>query len=108
MNKVTAIGENKIAVFRWYFYIALTQFLLYFIVPAIIFPNKVVMDVETISALTLGLVVGLFFLVVNIIGLFVDKARRRIYVSLISILGLYFVWAVVSWADIERMEYLLR
>jgi len=107
LNKNTQV-ENRIKIYRWYFYIALTQFLLYFIVPVILFPTRVIADVETISALTLGLLVGVFFLLVNCIGLILDKSRRVLYISMLSVLAVYFIWAVVSWAFIERMDYLLR
>ena len=100
--------EKRVKVFRWYFYIALTQFLMYFIVPLILFPNSVIKDIEVVSALTLGLLVGFFFFLVNILGLFLDRARRVLYGFVLSVITAYFIWAIVSWAYIEKMDYLLR
>ena len=103
-----AANQNRIRIFRWYFYIALVQILLYFIVPAVLFPNRMVVHVEIISALTLGLAVGVFFMLVNILGLFIDKARRKLYILMLSIIAIWFIWAFISWSYIERMDYLLR
>ena len=102
------VPDNKTKIFRWYFYIALTQFLMYFIVPAIIFPGKVIKDIEVISALSLGLLVGVFFGLVNVLGLFLDRPRRVLYKTILIFITLYFVWALVSWSFIEKMDYLLR
>lgn len=104
----TAKTEDRINIYRWYFYIALTQFLMYFIVPIFLFPGRVIADIETISALTLGTLVGVFFMAVSVLGLFVDKSRRVLYTSMIFGVTIYFLWVVVSWAFIERMDYLLR
>ncbi len=106
--KYRAIADNKTKTFRWYFYIALTQFLMYFIVPIIIFPGKVIKDIEIISSLTLGTLVGLFFGLVNLLGLFYDRQRRVLYITLVFLIASYLVWAIVSWSFIERMDYLLR
>jgi len=100
--------ENRIKIFRWYFYIALSQLVLYFLVPAILFPNRVVLDIEIISALTIGLFVGIYFVLVDILGLVLDKSRRTLYISMLAVIATWFIWAVVSWAFIERMDYLLR
>ena len=81
---------------------------MYFIVTALIFPGKVIKDIEIISALTFGLVVGLFFGLVNILGLFYDRSRRYCYGVVLFLITLYFIWAIVSWSFIERMDYLLR
>lgn len=99
---------KRIKIYRWYFYIALIQFLLYFIIPAVVFPRRMVIDIEIISALTLGIPVGLFFLMVNVLGFLLDKARRILYGSILSIIAIYFIWVIISWAYIERMDYLLR
>ena len=108
MNVDMAVNQNRIKTFRWYFYIALLQILLYFIVPAVLFPNRMVKHVEIISALTLGLLVGVFFLLVNVLGLFIDKSRRTLYISMLSIIAIWFIWAFISWSFIESMDYLLR
>ena len=107
VDRVTSAGNNT-RVYRWYFYIALAQFLLYFIVPLLLFRNRAVVSVEVVSALTLGLAVGGFFLIVSILGLVLDKARRMLYAAMCALVALYFLWAVVSWAYIEHMDYLLR
>jgi len=101
-------NENTIKTYRWFFYISLAQLLAYFIVPAIMFPARIILYVEIISALTLGLVVGLFFLLVNVGGLYIDKARRPLYVSMLIVVGLWLLWAGISWTYIEHMDYLLR
>ncbi len=100
--------NNRVKTFRWYFYIASTQFLMYFFVPVLIFPGKVIKDIEVVSALTLGTVVGIFFGLVNAIGFVLDKSRRTLYVILSSVIAAYLAWVAVSWALIERMDYLLR
>lgn len=107
-SNVPYLRKKWIKIFRWYFYIASLQLLLYFVVPAVIFPGKVVIDIETISALTLGIFVCAFFLMVNIVGFFLDKSRRILYGFLLSILTVYFIWVIVTWSFIERMDYLLR
>jgi len=99
---------NKIKTFRWFFYISLLQLLAFFIVPAFLFPFKYLLHIELISALTLGLVVGLFFLLVNVSGFFIDKSRRPLYLVMIIFVGLWFLWAIISWSYIEHMDYILR
>jgi len=103
-----ATAENRVKTFRWYFYIALGQFLLYFIVPLFLFPRRVIVDIEIISALTLGILVGAFLLLVALLGLFLDRMRRIVYVATSSLIAVYFLWAFVSWAFMEHMDYLLR
>jgi len=100
--------ESRVKIYRWYYYLALTQFLLYFIVPMLIFPGRVIKDVEIISALTLGLLVGLFFLLVNLLGLFLDRERRVLYIASVSVIAVYFSGAFVSWSYIEHLDFLLR
>lgn len=101
-------AESRVKIYRWYYYLALTQFLLYFIVPAIIFPGRIIKDVEIISALTLGLPVGFFFLLVNLIGLFTDRKRRTVYIISLSVIAVYFTGALMAWSCIERLDFLLR
>ncbi len=100
--------ENKIKTFRWFFYISLTQLLAFFIVPIFIFPGKYILHIELISALTLGLVVALFFLLVNVAGFFIDISRRPLYIGIFIFIGLWFLWATISWLYIEHMDYILR
>ena len=106
-NSLVAI-ENRVKTFRWFFYISSLQVFLFFAIPALIFPNKRVLQIEAISALTLGLVVALFFLLVNVCGLLIDKTRRSLYVVMIVLVGLWLLWAVISWSYIEYMDYLLH
>ncbi|MCJ7488637.1 MAG: hypothetical protein MUO87_00615 [Thermoplasmata archaeon] len=101
-------SEARIKTYRWFFYISLTQLLAYFIVPAFMFPGRIILYVEIISALTLGLVVGLFFLLVNMWSLYVDRGRRPLYAIMIILVGLWFLWAGISWTYIEHMDYLLK
>jgi len=108
MSSNVATAENRVKTFRWYFYIAVAQFLLYFIVPWFLFPRRVIVDIEIISALTLGILVGAFLLLVALLGLFLDRTRRIVYVATLSGIAVYFSWALVSWAFIEHMDYLLR
>jgi hypothetical protein len=109
VEKVSVVtSENKIKTYRWFFHISLLQLLAFFIVPVLVFPTRLVLHIEIISALTLGLVVALFFLLVNVCGLFIDISRRLLYVVMIIFVGLWFLWAVISWSFIERMDYLLR
>jgi hypothetical protein len=56
----------------------------------------------------LGLLFGLYFLGVNIYGVFIDKTRLPLYVGIIMIISLWLLWAVISWLYIERMDYLLN
>ena len=100
--------ENRLKTFRWVFHINLLQLLAYFIVPAFIFPGRFLLHIELISALTLGLVVGLFFLLVNVCGLYIDKGRRTLYITMVSLVGLWFLWAIITWTYIEHMDYILR
>ena len=106
--KDKAKAYNRIKTFRLYFHIALIQLLMYFIVPLLIFPGKVIKDIEIISALTLGTLVGIFFGLVNIAGFVMDKSRRTLYVIMLFIIALYLTWVIISWTSIEKMDYLLR
>lgn len=103
-----ATKENKIKTFRWFFYVSLLQLTAYFVVPIFIFPPGYILHIEMISALTLGLVVGLFFLLVNISGLYIDKRRRSLYIVIMILIAIWFLWAVISWLYIEYMDYILR
>jgi hypothetical protein len=102
------MSENRVKIYRLYYYIALTQLLLYFIVPMVIFPGRIIKDVQVISALTLGPLVGLFFFLVNITGLFLDRGRRTLYIVSISIIVIYFAGTLLAWAYIEHLDFLLR
>ncbi|MFH2036457.1 MAG: hypothetical protein ABIJ45_08645 [Candidatus Zixiibacteriota bacterium] len=100
--------ENKIITFRWFFYISTLQLVAFLIGPMLIFPSKFVIHIEIISAMTLGLIVALFYLLVNIFGLVLDRERRRLYWILIAVISLWFLWAIITWSFIEHMDYILR
>jgi hypothetical protein len=98
--------ENRIKTFHWLFYLSLFQLLGCFALPAAVFPGHVLLSIEMFIALTVGLVFGMYFLGVNIYGIFIDRKRRVVYVALAIIMSLWFIWAVVSWLFIDRMHYL--
>ena len=101
-------SENRVKTYRWYYYLALTQLLLYFTVPILIFPSRIIKGVEVVSALTLGILVGFFFFLVSTIGLFLDRGRRSLYIVSMAIIVLYLSGAFLSWAYIEHLDFLLR
>ena len=105
MNKSV---DYRIVTYRWVFYISLSQLVAFFAVPALIVPSRYVLHILIIAALTLGLIVALFFLMVNIFGVFMDKIRRPLYISLIIFSLLWLLWALISWSYIEHMDYILR
>ena len=82
--------------------------MLYFMVPVLIFPGRIIKGVEVISALTFGSLVGLFFFLVSAIGLFLDRGRRVLYIVSLSIIALYLSGVLLSWAYIEHLDFLLR
>ncbi len=100
--------KSTIRTFRCVFYISAIQLATFFLVPAFVYPPGIRLHVEVMAALTFGLIPGLYFLIVNLTGIFIDRARRRLHVSLAAAVGLWFAWAAVSWAEIEHMHYLLH
>lgn len=104
----TAIPGYKIKTIRWLFYISSLQLLVFFTVPVLIYPAQFLLYMEILAALTVGVIFGLFFLFVNIYGMFVDRSRKRLYIIMTILMGCWIVWAVVSWLYIEYMDYLLR
>lgn len=100
------ISENKIKTFRWLFYISLLQLLVCFIFPIILFPKQVLLSIELLNALTVGLLFGLYFLGVNIYGIFIDKRRRSIYIAIAISIGVWTIWTIITWLYIEHMYYL--
>ena len=100
--------DNKIVIYRWFFYISLAQLIAFFAVPALIVPSRYVLHILIIASLTMGLIVALFFLMVNIAGFFIDKTRRPLYISFMSFCSLWLIWAAISWLYIEHMDYILR
>lgn len=103
-----ALRARRIRAFRCFFWVSALQVLLFFLVPALTFPVAYVLHVEIISALTVGLVVAVFFGMVNLCGLAVDRRRRLLYGATLVVVGSWLIWAAVSWTFIHRMDYILR
>ena len=99
------ISGNKIKTFRWLFYISLLQLLACFIFPAILFPVQA-LYIELFIALTVGLLFGLYFLGVNIYGIFIDRKRRTVYIVITIFIGVWTIWTIITWVYIEHMYYL--
>jgi len=99
------INQNKIKTFRWLFYISLLQLLACFIFPVILFPVQA-LYIEIFIALTVGLLFGLYFLGVNIYGIFVDKRRCPVYIAIIIFVSVWTIWTIITWLYIEHMYYL--
>ncbi|MGD8456462.1 MAG: hypothetical protein PVF83_08765 [Anaerolineales bacterium] len=85
---------------------SLFQLLLCLLVPLFLFPIQVLLPIEAFIALTIGLLFVLYFLGVNIYGIFIDKARRTIYIVITALMGLWIAWAVITWLFIDHMHYL--
>ena len=100
------IDQNKIKTFRWLFYICVIQLLICFLLPVFMFPFQVLFNIEILIALTVGLLFGLYFLGVNIYGIFIDKSRHPIYITLIILICGWTIWAIITWRYIEHMRYL--
>ena len=100
--------ENRIKTFRWLFYMNLFQLLVFIGVPVYGFPWRYVPDMLMLAALTVGTIFATFSLLVNIYGLSVDKARKRLYVVMVVLMSGWLVWAAISWLYIEHMDYILR
>lgn len=110
-NKIYAsmISENRVKTFRWLFYFSLLQLLACFAFPLIFFRIKILrtlLVIEHLNALTVGLLFGLYFLAVNIYGLFIDKQRRPVYIAITIYICMWSIWAVITWRYIEHMRYL--
>jgi hypothetical protein len=105
-NNDIVIIENKIKTFRWLFYISLFQLLLCFIFPIILFPIQVLLSIELLIAHTVGLLFALYFLGVNIYGIFIDKSRLRLYIVIIIFISVWTVCTIITWLYIEYMGYL--
>lgn len=104
----TTLNDYKVKTFRWLFYLSLFQLFVFFLVPLFMFPLEILLYLEILAALTVGLIFALFFLGVNIYGLFVDKRRKKLYIVLIILMTAWILWAFISWLYIEHMDYLLR
>jgi hypothetical protein len=99
-------SKYRIKACRWLFYISLFQLLACFAFPAIMFPASILLPIGLLNALTVGMLFGLYFLAVNIYGLFADKRRRPVYVAIIVFICMWVLWTIVTWRFIERMRYL--
>jgi len=108
MTTVAFVTAYRIRLFRMFFAICLFQACLYYVVPAVQFPPGYVFHIEVVSALTLGNVVTVFMLLVNIAGLVVDRRLRPLYASLLVFGCLWLVVIAVTWSRLERWEFLLR
>jgi uncharacterized membrane protein len=102
----TVTNERQIKTFRWLFYISLFQLLACLIFPVIVFPKQVLFHIEMLNALTVGLLFGLYFLGVNIYGMFIDKRRRLIYIGIVAFISVWTIWTIVTWLYIQHMHYL--
>lgn len=100
--------ENKVKTYRWLFYLGLIQLLTFLAIPVLIFPSEFIVDLGLLAALTVGIIFVLFFLAINVYGLFIDKSRKPLYIIMTILMGCWIVWAAVSWLYIEYMDYLLR
>lgn len=98
--------ENRVKTFRWLFYLSLFQLLACLILPVFLFPSQVRLSFELLVVLSVGLLFGLYFMGVNICGLFIDKTRRPIYGAIIILISLWVIWAILTWLFIEQMHYL--
>lgn len=99
-------NETRTKTFRWLFYISLFQLLACLIFPIIMFPKQILFYIEMLNALTVGMLFGLYFLGVNMYGIFIDKRRRPIYIVITIFIGVWTVWTIVTWLHIEHMHYL--
>ncbi len=109
IKKHTAVNENRIRVFRWLFCFSLLQLLACFAFPLIFFRIRMIktlLVIEFLNALTVGLLFGLYFMAVNIYGLFVDKKWRPLCAAIIVYVSMWTIWAAITWRYIEHMKYL--
>ena len=100
--------SSRAIVFRWFFFISALELTMYYVVPALQFPPGYVFHIEVVSALTLGNVVAVFFLLVNIAGVILDRNWRGVYISLLVLSVVWLLLVVVTWSRVERWEFLLR
>ncbi len=80
------LQKQKVKTFRWLFYLSLFQLFVFFLVPSIMVPLEILFYLEILAALTVGVLFALFFLGINIYGLFVDKRRKKLYIGIIIFL----------------------
>jgi len=103
-----SLVDQKVKTFRWLFYLSLFQLIIFFVVPSLMVPLRILIHLEILAALTVGVLFALYFLGVNVYGLFVDKRRKKLYIGIILFLTAWIMWAFISWLYIEHMDYLLR
>lgn len=110
MNGSNILIDNKVKIFRWLFYISVLPIIFLFIFPIVVFhiPIEIIFYLEMLAALTVGVLFALFFLGVNVYGLYVDRYRKPLYIVMIVIMSAWILWAVISWTYIEYMDYLLN
>ena len=101
---------DKVKTYRWLYYMSIMPIICLFVFPRIVFPipMKIIFSLEILAALTVGMLFALFFLGVNIYGLFVDKQRKSLYIIMLILMSSWLLWAVISWKYIQYMDYLLR
>ena len=101
---------DKVKTYRWLFYMSIIPIICLFVFPIIVFPvpMKIIFSLEILAALTVGMLFALFFLGINIYGLFVDKQRKPLYIIMLILMSCWLLWAVISWKYIQYMDYLLR
>ncbi|UCC43785.1 MAG: hypothetical protein JSU65_11775, partial [Candidatus Zixiibacteriota bacterium] len=76
--------------------------------PIFMFPPKYVLYLEILAAMTVGIIFALYFLAVNMYGLRVDKARRKLHAVMVVLTAGWIMWAFISWLYIAHMTYLLN
>ena len=109
IKKHTAVNENRVKAFRWLFCFSLFQLLVCFAFPLIFFRIRIInilIILEFLNALTVGLLFGLYFMAVNIYGLFVDTKWWPFYVAIIIYISMWAILAAITWRYIEHMRYL--
>ena len=104
----STLQDYKVKTYRWLFYLSLFQLFVFFLVPSLMVPLRILIYLEILAALTVGVLFAFFFLGINIYGLIVDKRRKKLYIVIIIFLTAWILWAFISWLYIEHMDYLLR
>jgi hypothetical protein len=102
------VAEYRIKTSRWLFYFSCFQIAALFVIPALLYPARILFSMQLMAALTVGVLFAIFSLIVNIYGLFIDKKRKALYIIFAFTMAGWIIWAVVSWTYIEHMDYLLH
>ena len=108
MKQVDTVYKTR--TYRWLFYMSVFSIVFFLIFPILVFPIpfNIIIYLEIVAALTVGVLFALYFLGVNIYGIFADKHRKRLYVVLIILMSAWIIWAIISWKYIQYMDYLLK